>query len=128
MTAITNCVGEIPKKYKPVIERVQKEFLNQMLQGQTKEEALAHAIDTFDKKHNLKEDEFAGPKNNSYCGSCGGPYKIKFPTATQILEGLNFFAELIPLIIRIIEILPKSQPQAVPSALRANVAELQTEC
>ena len=99
--------------YQPIIENVQKEFINQMMQGQTKDDAIKAAIQSIGKKYNSQNDEFVGEKQGPVdCFSLSR--KFAMPSGTQIMDGLKFIAEIIPIVIQLLERIQSSFPAPVP--------------
>lgn len=107
-------------KHQATIQRVQAEFINQLYQGKSETEAFKNSLRAIDEKYNPKEDEFRTEKgstvgqasalhNTEKLGGAMSMMKaIKLPSSKTVLKWLKFIAETLPILLEIINNLPKS--------------------
>lgn len=108
------------EKHQATIQRVQAEFINQLYQGKSETEAFKNSLKAIDEKYNPTEDEFRTEKESTVgktsalhdtekLGSTMSMMKaIKLPSGKTVLKWLKFIAETLPILLEIINNLPKS--------------------
>ena len=111
------------EKHQATIQRVQAEFINQLCKGKSETEAFRSSLKAIDEKYNPKEDEFKAEMHETvgctleHCnvaklGSVHNVMKsVKLPNGKTILKWLNFIAEALPIILQIIDRIPKQEPK-----------------
>ena len=108
------------EKHQATIQRVQAEFINQLYQGKSEGEAFKNSLKAINEKYNPQEDEFKSELHDTVgcstegcvgkLGSAGHMMKsIKLPSGKTILKWLNFIAEALPILLQIIDKLPKPE-------------------
>ena len=107
------------EKHQATIQRVQAEFINQLYQGKSEGEAFKNSLKAIDEKYNPKEDEYkTNPQQTVGCstegcvGKLGGAHmmkSIKLPSGKTVIGWLKFIAEALPILLEIIDKIPKSE-------------------
>lgn len=107
-------------KHQATIQRVQAEFINQLYKGKSETEAFRSSLKAIDEKYNPQEDEYKSEMHDAVgcslercsvgkLGSVQNVMKsIKLPSSKTVLKWLNFIAETLPILLEIINNLPKS--------------------
>lgn len=107
------------EKHQATIQRVQAEFINQLYQGKSEGEAFKNSLKAIDEKYNPQEDKFQSQEkvgishefcDRQYLGSAKNMMKaVKLPSGKTVLKWLNFIAEALPILLQIIDKLPKPE-------------------
>lgn len=109
------------EKHQATIQRVQSEFINQLYQGKSEAEAFKNSLKAIDEKYNPQEDKFQAKESvgmsHELCGveklGCAKNMMkaVKLPNGKTVLKWLNFIAEALPILLQILDKLPKSEPK-----------------
>ena len=114
------------EKQQETVQRVQVEFLNQISKGKDEQTAFQEALKAIDEKYNPQEDEVKLNKaEDVQFENCANSVKnvlhskainFKMPSLETIVKWLGYIADVLPMILKIIEKLPttNAKPDAKP--------------
>ena len=129
------------EKQQETVQRVQVEFLNQISKGKDEQTAFQEALKAIDEKYNPQEDEVKLNKaEDVQFENCANSVKnvlhskainFKMPSLETIVKWLGYIADVLPMILKIIEKLPttnaKPEEQANTQQESTSVSEQTTQ-